>query len=47
MTPFNTEAGDLWLDLKKSGDGYAASHELGVTFYGGMFGDLPELYRQS
>ncbi len=44
---FNTEAGDLWLDLKRSGDGYAASHELGVAFYGTMFGDLAELYRRS
>jgi len=41
------DAEDLWLDLRRDGDGYVASHNLGVTFYGGMFGELPDFYRQS
>lgn len=44
---FSTEADDLWLELHRHGDGYIARHELGVVFYGGMFGELPETYRQS
>ena len=44
---FASEAGDLWLKLRKAGDGYAASHELGAVFYGGMFGELTDTYRQS
>ena len=44
---FSFDAGDLWLNITKSGDGYQATHELGVVFYGGMFGDLPDHYRQS
>lgn len=43
---FSFDQGDLWLNLKRNGDGYEASHELGVVFYGGMFGELPDLYRQ-
>jgi protocatechuate 3,4-dioxygenase beta subunit len=41
-----TDELDLWLDLQRTGEGFAASHRLGVTFYGGMFGELPEYYRQ-
>ena len=43
---FSFDAGDLWLDISRSGNGYQATHELGVVFYGGMFGELPEHYRQ-
>jgi protocatechuate 3,4-dioxygenase beta subunit len=42
-----TDEADLWLDLHRSGDGYVANHNLGVTFYGDMFGELPDRYRQS
>ncbi len=43
---FSTEAGDLWLDIRKDGDGYVADKELGVVFYGGMFGPLTDYYKQ-
>jgi protocatechuate 3,4-dioxygenase beta subunit len=43
---FSFEADDLWLNISKSGDGYQATHELGVVFYGGMFGKLPDHYKQ-
>ena len=43
----SSDAADLWLDLHRQGDGYVAHHNFGVTFYGGMFGELPEFYRQS
>jgi protocatechuate 3,4-dioxygenase beta subunit len=42
-----TDEGDLWLDLRRDGGGYVADHNLGVTFYGKNFGELPEFYRQS
>jgi hypothetical protein len=32
--------------MTRSGDGYQATHELGVVFYGGMFGELTDHYRQ-
>ena len=41
---FNSE--DLWLNIKKTSDGLHAVHELGVVFYGGMFGELTDFYRQ-
>lgn len=44
---FATEAGDLWLNLERSGEGYLARHELGVAFYGTDFGRLSDFYRQS
>ena len=44
---FSYDKGDLWLQMKKEGKGYTASHELGVIFYGDMFGELPEYYRRS
>jgi hypothetical protein len=40
-------AADSWLDLRREADGWAASHKLGVTFYGDRFGELPAMYRQS
>lgn len=40
-------AGDLWLDLQAGDEGYSASHQLGVTFYGDRFGKLSGFYRQS
>ena len=43
---FAYESGDLWLNISKSGDGYEATHELGVVFYDRMFGELPDHYRQ-
>ena len=43
---FAFEAEDLWLNIKKTGDGLHAVHELGVVFYGGMFGELTDHYRQ-
>jgi len=43
----SSDAGDLWLDLNKQGDGYVANHNLGVTFYGDNFGELTDFYRQS
>ena len=43
---FSYEDGDLWLNITKSGDGYQATHELGVIFYDRMFGELPDHYRQ-
>jgi hypothetical protein len=43
---FSYESGDLWLNISKSGDGYEATHELGVVFYDRMFGELPDHYRQ-
>jgi protocatechuate 3,4-dioxygenase beta subunit len=43
---FSFDAGDLWLNIIRSGDGYEATHELGVVFYGGMFGELTDHYRQ-
>ena len=43
---FSLDAGDLWLDIKPDGDGFRAEHELGVVFYGGMFGELTDHYRQ-
>ena len=42
-----TDEGDLWLNLQRKGDGYAATHTVGVTFYGDVFGELPSLYQQS
>lgn len=42
---FSFESGDLWLNVSKSRDGYEATHELGVVFYGKMFGDLTDYYR--
>ena len=41
---FSYDEEDLWLNIGKDGNGYAATHELGVVFYGGMFGELPEYY---
>lgn len=41
-----TDAADLWLDLRRAGDGFEANHQLGVTFYGDRFGELPDFYRQ-
>lgn len=43
---FSFDEGDLWLNITKTPDGYEATHELGVVFYGGMFGDLTDFYRQ-
>ena len=43
---FSYDHGDLWLDIAQIGNGYEATHELGVVFYGGMFGDLTDHYRQ-
>jgi protocatechuate 3,4-dioxygenase beta subunit len=43
---FSFDSGDLWLNLSKTGDGYEATHELGVVFYGKMFGELTDHYRQ-
>ncbi len=43
---FSYDEGDLWLNIEKHGKGYAATHELGVIFYGGMFGELPDYYRK-
>jgi protocatechuate 3,4-dioxygenase beta subunit len=43
---FSYESDDLWLNIRKSANGYEATHELGVVFYGGMFGELPDHYRQ-
>jgi len=43
----SSDAPDLWLDLRRDGDGWAAAHTLGVTFYGDEFGELPAFYRQS
>jgi len=43
---FSFEVGDLWLNITKTADGYEATHELGVVFYGGMFGELTDHYRQ-
>ena len=43
---FSFDDGDLWLSVTKSGEGYQATHELGVVFYGGMFGELTDHYRQ-
>jgi protocatechuate 3,4-dioxygenase beta subunit len=43
---FSFDAEDLWLNITRSGDGYQATHELGVVFYGGMFGELTDHYRQ-
>lgn len=36
----------LWLNIAKKATGYEATHELGVVFYGGMFGELTDHYRQ-
>ena len=43
---FSYDEGDLWLNIRKVRGGYAADHELGVVFYGGMFGELPDYYRK-
>lgn len=43
---FSYDRGDLWLNIRKEGAGYVADHELGVIFYGGMFGELPDYYRK-
>ena len=43
---FSFDAEDLWLNITRTGDGYQATHELGVVFYGGMFGELTDHYRQ-
>ncbi len=42
-----TDEGDLWLDLRHEGGAYVANHNLGVTYYGDMFGELPGFYEQS
>ncbi len=42
---FSYDEGDLWLNIEKKRGGYSATHELGVVFYGGMFGELPDYYR--
>lgn len=42
---FSFDAGDLWLNLKKGNGGYQAAHELGVVYYGEMFGPLTDHYR--
>lgn len=41
-----TDEGDLWLTMKPLDKGYTASHTLGVVYYGGAFGELPDIYRQ-
>ncbi len=43
---FSYDEGDLWLNIEKKSGGYTATHELGVIFYGGMFGELPDYYRK-
>jgi protocatechuate 3,4-dioxygenase beta subunit len=43
---FSFDEGDLWLNIRKERGGYVADHELGVIFYGGMFGELPDYYRK-
>lgn len=43
---FSFESEDLWLNISRNGNGYEATHELGVVFYGGMFGELTDFYRQ-
>lgn len=43
---FSFDAEDLSLNITRSGDGYQATHELGVVFYGGTFGELTDHYRQ-
>ncbi len=43
---FSFEDEDLWLNIVKTQNDYAAEHELGVVFYGRMFGELPDHYRQ-
>ena len=43
---FAYDEGDLWLNIRKVRGGYAADHELGVIFYGSMFGELPEYYQK-
>ncbi len=43
---FSFDEGDLWLNIRNERNGYAADHELGVIFYGGMFGELPDYYRK-
>lgn len=43
---FSYDHEDLWLNITRSGEGYQATHELGVVFYGGMFGELTDHYRQ-
>ena len=43
---FSYDEGDLWLNIRKVRGGYAADHQLGVIFYGGMFGELPDYYRK-
>jgi protocatechuate 3,4-dioxygenase beta subunit len=43
----SSDAADLWLHLRREADGWVASHNLGVTFYGDSFGELPAMYRQS
>ena len=40
-----TDEGDLWLKLRPEGDGLVAEHQVGVTYYGDMFGELPDMYR--
>ena len=42
---FSYDHGDIWLNITKERGGYTATHELGVVFYGGMFGELPDYYR--
>lgn len=43
---FSYDQGDLWLNIRKEGEGYVADHELGVIFYDDMFGPLTEYYRR-
>jgi protocatechuate 3,4-dioxygenase beta subunit len=43
---FSYDSEDLWLNISRSADGYQATHELGVAFYGSMFGELTDHYRQ-
>lgn len=42
-----TDEGDLWVTMKPQGEGMVVEHTIGVMFYGGMFGELPEIYQQS
>lgn len=41
-----TDEGDLWLTMKPNGAGMMAEHTIGVSFYGDMFGPLPDVYKQ-
>jgi protocatechuate 3,4-dioxygenase beta subunit len=43
---FSFDDESLWLNITRTGDGYQATHQLDVAFYGGMFGELTDYYRQ-